>query len=72
MAGFRPGVAATWAEHAGGPAQTRGAAEVIFVWFQRDTGHTHPHRDAAVRNDTLLPFELSRDEAAIQVAIEAG
>jgi tetratricopeptide (TPR) repeat protein len=27
---------------------------VIFLAFQRDTGHAHPHRDAAIRNYTGL------------------
>ena len=45
---------------------------VIFLTFQRDTGHAHPHRDAAIRNYTRLLSEMGRDKAAIRAAIESA
>jgi tetratricopeptide (TPR) repeat protein len=45
---------------------------VIFLAFQRDTGHAHPHRDGALRNYTTLLSELGHDEAAIRAAIESA
>jgi tetratricopeptide (TPR) repeat protein len=45
---------------------------VIFLAFQRDTGHAHPHRDAALRNYANLLAQLGRDETAIRAAIESA
>jgi tetratricopeptide (TPR) repeat protein len=42
---------------------------VIFLAFQRDTGHAHPHRDVAIQNYTNLLSVMNRDEASIRVAI---
>jgi tetratricopeptide (TPR) repeat protein len=43
---------------------------VIFLMFQRDTGHAHPHRDAAIRNYSGLLSKMGHDEASIRTAIE--
>jgi hypothetical protein len=45
---------------------------VIFLKFQRDTGHAHPHRDAAIQNYAILLSEMGRDEASIRAAIESA
>ena len=45
---------------------------VIFLVFQRDTDHPHPHKDAGLRNYGNLLKELGHDEAAIRAAIEAA
>ncbi|MSP01419.1 MAG: tetratricopeptide repeat protein [Acetobacteraceae bacterium] len=42
---------------------------VIFLRFQRDTGHVHPHRDGAIGNYSVLLADLGRDAAAISAAI---
>jgi hypothetical protein len=42
---------------------------VIVLAFQRETGHAHPHRDAAIRNYTTLLSEIGRDQAAVDAAI---
>ncbi|HEX3994441.1 MAG TPA: hypothetical protein VHX39_24985 [Acetobacteraceae bacterium] len=42
---------------------------VIFPAFQRDTGHAHPHSDAAVRTYTALLSEIGRDQAAVDAEI---
>ena len=42
---------------------------VIFLAFQRNTGHPHPHRDAAIRNYTNLLSAMGRDQATIADAI---
>ena len=39
---------------------------VIFLTFQRATGHPHPHRDAALANHANLLRAMGRDEAAIE------
>ena len=38
---------------------------VIFLRFQRDTGHSHPHREAALNNYAMLLKEMGRSEAEI-------
>jgi hypothetical protein len=45
---------------------------VIFLVFQRSTGHPHLHRDAAIRNYTRLLSEMGHDDAAIRAAIESA
>ena len=42
---------------------------VIFLAFQRDTGHPHPHREAVIQNYTNLLSAMNRDDASIRVAI---
>jgi tetratricopeptide (TPR) repeat protein len=42
---------------------------VIFLAFQRDTGHPHPHRDVAIENYRILLEELSHGDAAIEASI---
>ena len=46
-------------------------ALAIFLAFQRDTGHAHPHRDAAIRNYADLLAAMGRSEADIAAAIAA-
>ncbi len=41
----------------------------IFLAFQRDTGHAHPHRDAAIGNYRRLLVAMGRSEAEIAAAI---
>ena len=41
----------------------------ILLAFQRDTGHTHPHRDAAIRNYTTLLAAMGRSQTDIAAAI---
>ena len=41
----------------------------IVIAFQRDTGHAHPHRDAAIRNYAALLAAMGRSEADIATAI---
>jgi tetratricopeptide (TPR) repeat protein len=43
----------------------------IVLAFQRDTGHAHPHRDAAIGNYTALLRAMGRSEAEIAAAITA-
>ncbi len=38
---------------------------VIFLMFQRDTGHAHPHRDAVLNNYAMLLKEMGRSDAEI-------
>jgi hypothetical protein len=42
---------------------------VIFIDFERKTGHAHPHRDGAVRNYASLLAEIGKNEAEIRAAI---
>jgi hypothetical protein len=42
---------------------------VIFVDFERKTGHQHPHRDAALRNFADLLMAMGKSEAEIKAAI---
>ena len=44
---------------------------VIFLKFQRATGHPHPHRDAALANHARLLRALGRDEASIAAEQQA-
>ena len=44
---------------------------VIFIDFERRTGHPHPHHDAAVRNYTRLLAAMGTSEAEIKAAIAA-
>ena len=44
---------------------------VIFLKFQRATGHPHPHRDAAIGNYATLLDAMGRDEAAILAEFQA-
>ena len=41
----------------------------IFLAFQRDTGHPHPHRDAAIGNYTTLLKAMGRSQTDIATAI---
>ena len=43
----------------------------IFLAFQRDTGHAHPHRDAAIKNYTVLLTAMGKSEAEITAALTA-
>jgi hypothetical protein len=45
---------------------------VIFLAFERDTGHAHPHRESAIQNYAHLLSELGHDLAAIRAAIESA
>ena len=45
---------------------------VIFLMFQRDTGHPHPHRDAALTNYTILLQEMGRGEAEIAAELRTA
>ena len=38
---------------------------VIFLMFQRDTGHSHPHREAVLNNYAMLLKEMGRSDAEI-------
>jgi tetratricopeptide (TPR) repeat protein len=44
----------------------------IFLAFQRDTGHVHPHRDTVINNYAILLSELGHDEAAIRAALDSA
>ncbi len=46
-------------------------AAVIFLRFERQTGHTHPHRDAVVGNYAALLRQAGKSEAEIRSAIES-
>ncbi|HME27801.1 MAG TPA: tetratricopeptide repeat protein [Acetobacteraceae bacterium] len=41
----------------------------IFLAFQRDSGHPHPHRDAAIGNYSRLLAAMGRSETEIAAAI---
>jgi len=43
----------------------------IFIDFERKTGHTHGHRDAAIENYVNLLAEMGRSEAEIKAALAA-
>ena len=43
----------------------------IFLAFQRDTGHAHPHRDAAINNYAALLTDMGKTEAEIIAALTA-
>jgi Tetratricopeptide repeat len=43
----------------------------IFLAFQRDTGHAHPHRDAAIANYASLPAAMGKTEADINATLAA-
>jgi hypothetical protein len=43
----------------------------IFFAFQHDTGHAHPHRDAAIQNYAGLRAAMGKDEADIAASIAA-
>ena len=43
----------------------------IFLAFQRDTGHAHPHRDAAIGNYAALLTAMGKSEAEIGAALAA-
>ena len=45
---------------------------VIFLKFQRDTGHPHPHRDVALGNYARLLDAMGHDEATIRARIESA
>ena len=44
---------------------------LIFLKFQRDTGHPHPHRDAALNNYAILLREMGRSEAEVAAELPA-
>ncbi|HEY1932578.1 MAG TPA: tetratricopeptide repeat protein [Acetobacteraceae bacterium] len=46
-------------------------ALAIVLTFQRDTGHAHPHRDAAIANYRRLLEAMGRSEADIDAALAA-
>ncbi len=46
-------------------------ALAIFLAFQRDTGHAHPHRDAAIANYTGLLAAMGKTEAEIKATLVA-
>ena len=46
-------------------------ALAIFLAFQRDTGHAHPHRDAAIANYTGLLAAMGKTEADINATLAA-
>ncbi len=43
----------------------------IFLAFHRDTGHAHPHRDAAINNYAGLLDAMGKSEAEIDATIES-
>jgi tetratricopeptide (TPR) repeat protein len=45
---------------------------VIFLAFQRDTGHAHPHRDAAIQNYASLLSEMGKTDAEIKADTTAA
>ena len=45
---------------------------IIFMAFQRDTGHVHPHRDTVIENYAILLSELGHDEAEILATLESA
>jgi hypothetical protein len=48
------------------PLMRRGLA--ILLAFQRETGHAHPHRDAAIANYARLLAAMGRSETEIEAA----
>ncbi len=46
-------------------------ALAIFLAFQRDTGHAHPYRDAAIGNYAALLAVMGKSEAEIAAALAA-
>jgi hypothetical protein len=44
-------------------------ALAIFLAFQRDTGHAHPHRDGAIGNYTGLLAAMGRSAPEIDAAL---
>jgi hypothetical protein len=42
---------------------------VIFLMFERDTGHAHPHRDAAIENYGGLLTDMGKSAADIAASI---
>ncbi len=48
----------------------RRALAIVLV-FQRDTGHAHPHRDAAIANYTRLLAAMGKTEADINATLVA-
>jgi tetratricopeptide (TPR) repeat protein len=44
---------------------------VIFLMFERDTGHAHPHRDAAIGNYSILLTDIGKSETEIAATIAA-
>ncbi len=44
---------------------------VIFLAFERATGHAHPHRDVAIRNYSGLLAAMGKSEAEIATTIAA-
>ena len=46
-------------------------ALAIFLAFQRDTGHAHPHRDVVTGNYSGLLAAMGRSAADIDAAISA-
>ena len=44
---------------------------VIFLRFERDTGHPHPHRDAALNNYTRLLQRMGKSAAEIAAEVQA-
>ena len=46
-------------------------ALAIFLAFQRDTGHAHPHRDAVTANYRGLLAAMGKSEAEIDAELAA-
>ena len=46
-------------------------ALAIFLAFQRDTGHAHPHRDTAIANYRRLLAAIGKSEAEIDAELAA-
>ena len=46
-------------------------ALAIFLAFQRDTGHAHPHRDAAIGNYAGLLAAMGQSEPEIEATLAA-
>ena len=46
-------------------------ALAIFLAFQRDTGHAHPHRDDAIANYKALLTAMGKSEAEIVAGLAA-
>ena len=44
---------------------------IIFLRFERDTGHPHPHRDAALNNYTRLLQRMGKSAAEIAAEVQA-
>ena len=48
-----------------------GPVRSVLLLCWRDTGHPHPHRDAALNNYDVLLQQMGRSEAEIAVEVQA-